>query len=136
MIDSDVAERQTGTEKDVYAPFTPYEGPIMNEPNTETMKISDVRSNLNTLVNEVYRHEKRVIIEKSGIPVAAVVSLEDVRKLDQLQKNREEMFKVIDEMRAAFAGVPPEETEQMADQTVAEARAELRAERLANASKE
>ena len=108
----------------------------MNEPVTETMKISDVRSNINSLVNEVYRHEKRVIIEKSGIPVAAVVSLEDIRKLDQLQKNREEMFKVIDEMRAAFAGVPPEEIEQMADRTVAEARAELRAERLANDSKE
>jgi prevent-host-death family protein len=101
----------------------------MNEPITETMKISDVRSNLNTLVNEVYRHEKRVIVEKSGIPVAAVVSLEDVRRLDQMQKNREEWFKVIDEMRAAFAGVPPEEIEQMAEQTVAEARAELRAER-------
>jgi prevent-host-death family protein len=101
----------------------------MNEPITETMKISDVRSNLNTLVNEVYRHEKRVIVEKSGIPVAAVVSLEDVRRLDQMQKNREELFKVIDEMRAAFAGVPPEEIEQMAEQTVAEARAELRAER-------
>jgi prevent-host-death family protein len=108
----------------------------MNQPITETMKISDVRSNLNTLVNEVYRHEKRVIVEKSGIPVAAVVSLEDVRQLDRLQKNREQMAKSIEEMRAAFAGVPPEEIEQMADQTVAEARAELRAERLANASQE
>ena len=108
----------------------------MNQPITETMKISDVRSNLNSLVNEVYRHEKRVIVEKSGIPVAAVVSLEDVRKLDQLQKNREEMFKVIDEMRAKFADVPPEEIEQMAEKTVAEARAELRAERLAKASQE
>jgi prevent-host-death family protein len=101
----------------------------MKEPITETMKISDVRSNINSRVNEVYRHEKRVIIEKSGIPVAAVVSTEDLQQLDRLQNKREEMFKVIDEMRAAFAGVPPEEIEHMAQVTVAEAREELRAER-------
>jgi prevent-host-death family protein len=104
----------------------------MNEPVTETMKISDVRSNLNTLVNEVYRHEKRVIVEKSGIPVAMVVSMEDARQLDQVQKKREAHARLIKEVRAAFADVPPEEIERMADQTVAEARAELRAERLKN----
>jgi prevent-host-death family protein len=99
----------------------------MNEPITETMKISDVRSNLNTLVNEVYRHEKWVIVEKSGIPVAAVVSTEDLRQLGQLRKKREEMFKTVDRMRAAFADVPPEEIDRMAEQTIAEVRAERRA---------
>jgi prevent-host-death family protein len=100
---------------------------IMNRPTTETMKISDVRSNINSLVNEVYRHEKRVIIEKSGIPVAAVVSLEDIRRLDQLARTREERFKVIDRMQAAFADIPPDEIERMALQTIAEVRAERRA---------
>lgn len=39
-------------------------------PTTETMKISDVRAELNKLVNRVYRHETRVIVEKSGTPAA------------------------------------------------------------------
>ena len=37
-------------------------------PTTETMRISDVRGQLNKLVNRVYRKETRVVVEKSGIP--------------------------------------------------------------------
>jgi prevent-host-death family protein len=98
----------------------------MNQPITETMKISDVRSNLNTLVNEVYRHEKRVIVEKSGIPVAAVISMRDLENFEFLKRRRAERFKIIEEMQSKFADVPVEEIERMAQQTVAEARAELR----------
>jgi prevent-host-death family protein len=103
---------------------------------TETMKISDVRSNINSLVNEVYRHEKRVIVEKSGIPVAAIVSLEDVRRIDQLDRSREVRFKIVDEIRAAFAGVPPEEIEREGEKAVAQVRAERRAAREKGASQE
>jgi prevent-host-death family protein len=99
----------------------------MNKPEitTETMKICDVRSNINSLVNEVYRHEKRVIIEKSGIPVAAIVSMRDLELFDFLERKRAERFKIIDEMQAAFADVSPEENEREAERTVAEARAEM-----------
>jgi prevent-host-death family protein len=100
----------------------------MNQPITETMKISDVRSNLNSLINEVYRHEKRVIVEKSGIPVAAIISLDDLERFDFLVRKREERFKVVDEIRAKFAGIPPEELEQEAERTLSEVRAEKRAE--------
>ena len=128
-IDRADAERQNSTEKNVYVPFTLYEGPIMNELITETMKISDVRSNLNTLVNEVYRHEKRVIIEKSGIPVAVIISPNDLERFDFLVRKREERFKIVDEIRAKFAGIPPEELEEEALKAVAQVRAEARAKR-------
>lgn len=93
-------------------------------PKTETMKISDVRSHLNTLVNRVYRKETRVVVEKSGIPVAAIVSLEDLERLDRLERERAERFAVIDEFRKAFAGVPVEEIERETDRITAEIRAE------------
>jgi prevent-host-death family protein len=99
------------------------------QPMTQTMKISDVRSQLNSLVNRVYRRETRVVVEKSGIPVAAIVSLADLARLDRLDRERAERFKVIDEMREAFAGVPEEELEREAERAVAEVRAEMRAER-------
>jgi prevent-host-death family protein len=108
----------------------------MNEPITETMKISDVRSNLNTLVNEVRLEGKRVIVEKSGIPVVAIVSLRDLERFDFLVRKREERFKIVDEIRAKFAGIPPEELEREALKAVAEVRAEERAKRQQVASGE
>jgi prevent-host-death family protein len=99
------------------------------QPMTQTMKISDVRGQLNTLVNRVFRKETRVIVEKSGIPVAALVSTDDLERLDRLDRERAERFTVIDELRQAFAGVPDEELEREAERALAEVRAERRAER-------
>ena len=98
-------------------------------PTTQTMKISDVRSKLNTLVNEVYRKETRVIVEKSGIPVAGLVSAEDLRRLDDLDRRREQRFAVIDEVRASFQGVSPRELEHEAAAALASVREEMRYER-------
>ncbi len=94
-------------------------------PTTRTMKISDVKNRLSSLVNEVYRNETRVLVEKSGIPVAAIVSAGDLRRLSQLEQDREELFTAIDRMREAFKDVPPEEIEREADRAVAELRGKL-----------
>jgi prevent-host-death family protein len=99
------------------------------QPMTQTMKISDVRGQLNTLVNRVYRKETRVVVEKSGIPVAAIVSTEDLERLNRLDREREARFGVIDEMREAFAGVPIEEIERETDRVTAEIRAEGKRQR-------
>lgn len=95
-------------------------------PMTQTMKISEVKTQLNSLVNRVYRKEARVLVEKSGIPVAALVSTADLARLDRLDHERAERFKVLDEMRAAFKDVAPEETERETDRITAEIRGENR----------
>jgi prevent-host-death family protein len=95
---------------------------------TETMKISDVKQQLNSLVNRVYRRETRVLIEKSGIPVAGIVSVQDLRRLDQLYRERAERFKILDEIGDAFKDVPADELEREVAKALAEARAELRTE--------
>jgi prevent-host-death family protein len=84
----------------------------MNEQQatTRTMKISDVKATLSSLVNEVYRQETRVLVEKAGIPVAALVSVQDLQRL--VEAERERRFAVIDQMREAFKDVPPEEIER------------------------
>lgn len=84
-------------------------------PMTQTMKISEVRGQLNTLVNRVYRKETRVLVEKSGIPVAGLVSVADLKRLDRLDRERTERFTVIDEVRQTFVGVPDEEIERETD---------------------
>lgn len=96
---------------------------------TETMKISDVRGQLNTLVNRIYREETRVVVEKSGIPVAAIVSTKDLDRLKELDRKRSDRFAAVELMRAAFRDVPPEELEREAAKALAEVRAEMKSER-------
>ena len=98
------------------------------QPTTQTMKISEVKQQLNRLVNRVYRRETRVMVEKSGIPVAGIVSAEDLRRLDQLDRERAERFKVLEEFGEAFKDVPVEELEREAARALAEVRAERRAQ--------
>jgi prevent-host-death family protein len=100
---------------------------MREQPTTETMKISEVKQQLNSLVNRVYSHETRIMVEKSGIPVAGIVSAEDIRRLARRDHERAERFKVLVEFGEAFKDVPAEELER----EVARALAEVRAERCA-----
>ena len=98
------------------------------QPMTETMKISEVKQQLNRLVNRVYRHETRVMVEKSGIPVAGIVSVQDLQRLDRLDRERAERFKVLEEFGETFKDVPAEELEREVARALAEVRAERRAQ--------
>jgi prevent-host-death family protein len=101
------------------------------QPTTETMKISDVRAELNKLVNRVYRHETRVIVEKSGIPVAAVVSARDLERLRRLDDEDREAWETLEAMRAPFHDVPPEEVGRETARILEELRKEDRRQRRA-----
>lgn len=97
---------------------------------TETLKFTDVRPRLSQLLNRVYRKEDRVLITKSGIPVGALVSVDDLRRLQRLDAEREKDFAVFDRIGAAFADQTPEEIERAVAKAIAEARAESRAENV------
>lgn len=97
---------------------------MSEQPTTQTMKISEVKQQLNRLVNQVYRRETRIMVEKSGIPVAGIVSAEDLRRLDRLDRERAERFKVLEEFGEAFKDVPVEELERETARAIAEVRAE------------
>jgi prevent-host-death family protein len=105
------------------------------EPMTQRMKITDVKNKLSNLVNEVYRKETRVLVEKAGIPVAAIVSTEDLRQLARLDEQRAERRRVVAAMREPFRGVSPEEIEQETATDVAQTRQEMRTEREAAAAR-
>lgn len=49
-----------------------------------TTNVSEARNNLPELINRVsYAHE-RILLERHGKPVAAIVSLEDLKRLEAL----------------------------------------------------
>jgi prevent-host-death family protein len=84
-----------------------------------------MRVGLSRVVNRVHRKETRTLVEKSGIPVVAIISADDLERFAQFEREREERFAVIDRMRAP-SDVPPEEIEREAERSLAEARARLR----------
>ena len=81
------------------------------EPLTQTMKASDARQNFSQVLNQVFRRETRVLVEKSGIPVAAIVSAADLDRLTHLDEQRRRDFAILDEIRDAFRD---EKTEDIA----------------------
>ncbi len=91
---------------------------------TQVMKSSDVRKEWSQLLNSVFKDQTRVVVEKSGIPVAAVISAEDLERFVQLEEQRAERFKALDKIREAFKDVPAEELEQEVNKAVAEVRLE------------
>lgn len=82
------------------------------ETATQTMKASEARQNFSQLLNRVFRGETRVIVEKSGIPVAAIVSADDLETLNRAEEQRKRDFAILDEFSFAFKDVPADEVEQ------------------------
>ena len=99
------------------------------QPMTQTMNISEVKNQLSSVVNRVYRKETRVLVEKSGIPVAALVSADDLSRLQQLDREWEQTTQAIERFSQAFADIPVPELEATIDEIIAENRAKDRAER-------
>jgi len=96
------------------------------KPVTKTIKASEVRQQFSQLVNQVFRKETRIIVEKSGIPVAAIVAAEDLARLQELEAQRQEDFRALDATRQAFKDVPDEELEEEVVKAVAKVRQKLR----------
>lgn len=90
---------------------------------TQVMKASDVRAQWSQLLNKVFRDQTRVVVEKSGIPVAAVISAEDLQRFTQMEEQRKERFKALDKMREAFKDVSPQEIEQEVERAISQVRA-------------
>jgi prevent-host-death family protein len=78
-------------------------------PVTQIIKASDTRQQWSGLLNKVFRKEVRVVVEKSGIPVAGIVSADDLERLIRLEADRAERFTAIDRIREAFSDVPDAE---------------------------
>lgn len=90
---------------------------------TQAMKASDVRSNWSQLLNKVFRGKTEVLVEKSGIPVAALVSMQDYQKLQQIKQRRKKDFALINEIRTAFKDQKPEQIYAGVEQSIKEIRA-------------
>jgi prevent-host-death family protein len=94
----------------------------MAEP--KTMKASEVRERWSETVDAIARDGVRIRIERSGTPIAALVSARDLAWLALRDRQLEELRAAISQMRATFAVIPEEELDLHVADVLAEVRAE------------
>ena len=107
---------------------------MSQSPNeTEALPIAEVAERLSKLVEEVAVNSKSITIEKEGVPVAVIISMNDWQVLLQRNDQIERRWQLLEMMREPFRDVSPEEIERETEQAVAEVKAEMKAERLSRA---
>ena len=99
-------------------------------PMTQTMKASQAQNEWSRVLNQVSRRETRVVVEVDGIPMAAIVSTQDLERLQQLEQQRQRDLATLRASQEGFKGEPVDEVERQ----IAQALAEVRAERATTAT--
>jgi len=89
---------------------------------TETMSESDARQRYSEILERVSQDEDRIIIEKDGVPVAAIVPLSVLQADEERERARQQALASLREVQAAFAGIPEDELERELEQALAEAK--------------
>jgi PHD/YefM family antitoxin component YafN of YafNO toxin-antitoxin module len=95
----------------------------------ERKDVRDVAKRLDELVEDAGTRGRRVVIEKDGGAVAALVSARDLELLEAYEERREQSFALFDRLGKGFENVDPDEIELEAAKAVAEVREEMRRER-------
>src|SRR5262245_38003271 len=102
-------------------------------PVETTMKLTDTKQQFSQVVNRVARGEARIVVEQSGLPVAAIISAEEYRCFKDQERlaARAAIRETFTRFREAYKDVPDDEIERELAKAQAEVRAEMRAEREA-----
>jgi len=91
---------------------------------TESMKFTEARPQLSELLNRVFRREARIRLFKGAVPVAAIVSICDLERLEQYDRERAERFQGLERISEKFADVPLEELEAQIARAISKVRAD------------
>ncbi len=98
----------------------------LKQPVVETMTVSQARQQFSETLNRVYKGEARVIIEKSGIPVAGIVPMGDVRAAEEKEEHRRGLLEALENVRAGFSDVSEDEAEREIAKALADVKRERR----------
>lgn len=81
-----------------------------------------VRDNFGQLLDEVYYRGDQVVIERAGKAMAILVP---IGRYEQYQRERQERFKILDQIKAKAKKVPAKRLDAMIDEAVRASRARL-----------
>lgn len=99
---------------------------LPKKPVFETMNITEARRQFSETLNRVHRGETRVLVEKSGIPVGAIISMDDFEKLQRIDEARRLTLEAFADAQSGFEGVPEDEIETEIEKAIAEVEEEWR----------
>ncbi len=83
-------------------------------PTIATIKASDARVHFGEVLKRVHSGEARLVVEKGGIPVAAIVSMDDLETLSAVEGEVESLSReAIDRALATAGAWKDEDTDTM-----------------------
>ena len=88
------------------------------------MAVAEARRRFSRILDDVRESDEPVIIEKSGVPVAAVVPLTVLDRDRRWVAERAERIALLERMRRPFRDVPTEEIETQVRKAIASVRTE------------
>lgn len=88
------------------------------------MAVAEARRRFSRILDDVRESDEPVIIEKSGVPVAAVVPLTVLDRDRRWAAERAERMALLERMRRPFRDVPTEEIDTQVRKAIASVRAE------------
>ncbi len=94
---------------------------------TKKVMAAEVPNRWTELLALLASGDTRVIVEQDGVPVAAIVSTQDLESLKRSDLQRIQLLESLQRMSEAFKDVPEEELEREVAKALAEVRAENRA---------
>jgi prevent-host-death family protein len=102
-------------------------------PVETVMSVTDTKQQFSNVVNRVARDGERVIVEKSGLPAAVIIPIDDYQRFreaeDRKREAREQFFERLARLGDAFEGVPDEVLELEIRRAQAEVKDEMSRER-------
>ena len=98
----------------------------LKEPIEQTMDASAIPESWNDVLERVRRDKIRVVVEQDGVPVAAIVSADDLEWLSQLDAQRADDLRTLQKGWDAFKDEPAEEVEREVAKAIAAVRARER----------
>jgi prevent-host-death family protein len=101
----------------------------LNQTTTETVTVDEARERFEELLSRSVGRDRRVVIEREGTPVAALISFADLERFDLLLTQQEREFEVLRQISRAFGDASDEEVEREANEAIARIRAKAREER-------
>lgn len=81
----------------------------------KTIPALEARTHLGELMKKAYRGEERFIVEKSGIPMVAIIGVDE---FTSLIRAREKRFEVYDRIQAKTKGFSEKEVEKDVEEAV------------------
>jgi prevent-host-death family protein len=85
-------------------------------PVETVMSVTDTKQQFSSVVNRVAREGERIIVEKSGLPAAVIIPVEEYERLkvseEKKREARERFYRNAARFSEAFRDVPEEEIER------------------------